>query len=567
MASIVEPAPRSPADVDALAHRLDSLLRPLCRTVRPLHDFFAAVDHEQIGLRYLVTALALLSMGGLEALLTRLELSRPEARLPSPEAYNQVLSLHGLTMMVWYASPVLAGFSSYLVPLLLGARDMAFPRLNAFGYWIFLLSGLFLYAGVLFGLAQGGGLGSVGLASTPFTPGLSNDFSALALVFLTVSTTVGAINLVATILRLRAPGMPVGRMPPLLYSMGATSVLSVLALPALTAACVVLELDRQWGTHFYDAARGAGPVLWPHLFLFFGHSWFYIVLLPAAGMMSMLVPVLARRTLVGCTVVAWSTTLTAVVGMATWVHHMFAVGMTHMPMSSFDAASVTISVFGTIQVFAWLATLWRGRPVWTASLFFALGFIATLVAGGLSAIVTAVAPFEWRASDTYSVAAHLQYVLSGATLFAALAALYYWFPRMAGRMLGERAGRWSFWAVFVGFNLGFFPLRVTGNGLTIVGALVMAFGLGLTLWNIGRSRRMGLVAGANPWCTDTLEWAISSPPPWRRSRAAGRMPEDSILPAVAAVIVAGLVTTFLLKSLWVATAGLALFIAGGGIRP
>jgi len=501
MASIVEPAPRS--DIDLSEHSLETRLREIWETPHTVYGFFAATDHKTIGIRYLVTAFSFLLAGGIEALLRRLLLSRPEGSVLAPAAYGQVFALQGLTMILWYAAPVVAGFSNYLVPLLLGARDTAYPRLNAFGYWTFLLSGVFLCASVPFGLAY-------------------NDFYALALIFLTVSTTVGSINLVVTILRLRPPGMSVERMPLLMYSTGCASVLTVLALPALTAACVLLELDRQWGTHFYDPARG-DAALWQHLIWFFGHPWVYVAFLPATGMVSMLIPVFARRPIVGYTLLAWSNVLTAVVGMGVWVHHMFAIDRSQMAMGLSSAASTTISVFGTIQVLAWLATLWRGRPVLTASLLFALGFIATFVIGGLSGVVTAVVPFDGQAHDTYFVVAHLHYLLIGANLFPVLAALYYWFPKMTGRMLGERLGRWSFWVTFLGFNVGFFPVHVSASldMLTTVGALIMAVGLLLTLWNVARSRRMGLVAGSNPWQADTLEWAVSSPPP---SYGATRIP-------------------------------------------
>jgi heme/copper-type cytochrome/quinol oxidase subunit 1 len=629
MASIVEPAPRSPADVNALAHSPDARLRRIWKPSHTLYGFFATVDHKTIGLRYLATAFAFLLAEGVEALVMRLQLGRPEARVPSAEAYNQVFTVHGLTTILWYASPVLCGFSNYVVPLLLGARETAFPRLNAFSYWMFLLSGLFLYAGAPFGLApDGAGFGHVPLTSTPFTPGLNNDFYALALVFLAVSTTVGAMNLAVTILRLRAPGMSFARMPLLLYSTGTTSVLSVLALPALAAACVLLELDRQWGTHFYDGARGGDLLLWQRLFWSFGHPWVYIVFLPATGMMSMLVPVFARRPIAGYALVAWSTILTAVVGTGVWLRHLFVVGTSPMSTSLFNAASLTIFVFGTIQVLAWLTTLWRGRPVVTASLLFALGFIATFVVGGSSGVVSAGIPFGGPAYDTYVAAAHLHYVLIGASLFPVLAALYYWFPKMTGRMLGERLGRWTFWVVFVGFNVGFFPMHVTGllgmrrrgytyrvedgfaalNLLTTVGVAVVALGLSLTLWNIARSRRMGLVSGANPWRADTLEWAIASPPPpcgvariptvrsrhplWddpddeeeedprgerilddgrqtlaasgldARPVAGARVPEDSAMPVVAAVAVAALLTALLFKSVWIAA--LPCFLCGAG---
>jgi cytochrome c oxidase subunit 1/cytochrome c oxidase subunit I+III len=505
MASILEPAPRS--DIDLSERSLENRLREIWETRHTVYGFFATADHKTIGIRYLVTAFSFLLGGGIEALLMRLQLLRPEGRaLGRPEAYDQVFTLHGVTMLLWYAAPVLAGFGNYLVPLLLAAGDTALPRLNAIGYWTFLLSGVFLYASVPFGLAP---------------------FYAVALVLLTLSTTLGAINLVVTILRRRPPGMSVERMPLLLYSTGSASVVAVLAFPALIAACVLLDLDR----------RGGDPILWADLLSSFWHPWIYIVFLSATGMTSMLVAVFARRAIVGATVVAWSTVLTAVAGVGVWVHHMLAVGASHVAPGPLGAASTTISVFGAIQVVAWLTTLWRGRPVLTASLLFALGFIATFVIGALSGVAAAGGAFDPQAHDASFVVARLDSVLTGASLFPVLAALYYWFPKMSGRMLGERLGRLSFWVTFVGFNVAFFPAHLTGflamrrrvptygtdeglaslDMLGAVGAVAMGVGLLLTLWNVARSRRLGLVAGANPWQADTLEWATSSPPPRHRA--------------------------------------------------
>jgi heme/copper-type cytochrome/quinol oxidase subunit 1 len=442
--------------------------------------------------------------------------------------------MHGITMILWYAAPILSGFGNYLIPLMVGARDMSFPRLNAFSYWVFLCSGAFLYLSVFFGQAPNGGwFNYVPLTLREYSPGLNIDFYALALNFLTISTTAGAINFLATIFRQRAPGMSINRMPLMAYSTTTMSVLSVLALPGLTAACTFLLLDRNLGTHFFDAALGGDPLLWQHLFWFWGHPWVYIVFLPATGMMSMLLPVFARRPIVGYTYVAVATVLTGVVGMGVWVHHMFAVGASHMTMTFFSAASLTISVFTTIQVFAWIATLWLGTPVMTTSLAFALGFIANLIVGGLSGVVTAFIPFDWQVHDTYFVVAHLHYVLIGANVFPVFAAFYYWLPKMTGRMMNEKAGYWSFWLMFVGFNAAFFPMHLTGllgmqrriftypaepalenlNLLITAGAFVLGFGILVSIVNFFWSARRGAAAGPNPWAADTLEWETSSPPP------------------------------------------------------
>ena len=511
-----------------------SRLEALWETPHSLWGRLATVDHKVIGIRYLVTALAFLVVGGLEAAVMRVQLSQPGMQALGPEAYHQLFTMHGITMIFWYAAPILSAFGNYLIPLMLGARDMAYPRLNAFSYWMFLLSGLFIYASVPLGQApHAGWFAYAPYTNAAFSPGLHMDFYALGITLLGISTTAGAINFLGTILRLRAPGMSVNRMPLFMYSTGTTSALVVLSLPSLTAACAFLYLDRNYGTHFFDDARGGSALLWQHLFWFFGHPWVYIIFLPATGMVSMLLPVFARRPIVGYSWVALSTIMTGVVGMGVWVHHMFATGMSELSMSFFSAASMTISLFSTIQVFAWLATLWKGRPVLTTSLLFALGFIATFIIGGLSGVVTALVPFDWQVTDTYFVVAHLHYVLIGANVFPVFAAMYFWLPKMTGRMLGERLGRWSFWLMFAGFNVGFFPMHYVGligmprrvytypesmgwgatNLLVTAGALVFALGVALTLWNAIASARRGRPAGRDPWRADGLEWSTESPPP------------------------------------------------------
>jgi cytochrome c oxidase subunit I len=523
-------AGNDPASAPVLAERLEKIWS----SPPGLLGWLGTVDHKRIGVRYLVTSVALLCIGGIEAALMRLQLIGPRRDLLSPEAYNQLFTMHGLTMILWYASPVLSGFGNYLVPLFIGSRDMAFPRLNAFSYWMFLTSGLLLYGSVAFGQAPDAGwFAYVPLAARRYDAGLNMDFYPAAMIALTISSTAGAINFIVTIFKHRAPGMTIARMPLFLYSTGTTSFLIVLALPALTAASVFLELDRQWGTHFFQLRYGGDPVLWQHLFWFFGHPWVYIVFLPATGMISMLLPVYARRPIVGYPLVAASTVMTGLVGMGVWVHHMFAVGMGQLPMSFFSAASMTISLFSTIQIFCWVATLWLGGPILTTSLLFALGFIATFVVGGLSGVVTAVIPFDWQVHDTYFVVAHLHYVLIGANVFPVFAAFYYWWPKMTGKRLDERLGKISFWTMFAGFNVGFFPMHLSGllgmrrrvytyavedglgglNLITSLGSFLLALGVLLTLVNFWRSWRRGRIAGANPWNADTLEWAMPSPPP------------------------------------------------------
>lgn len=601
------------ASAGSIEHRLDALWR----TPRTFWGTLTTVDHKTIGKRYLVTAVIFLLLGGVEALLLRLQLARSDLKILQPEAYDQIYTMHGVTMIFWYAAPILSGFGNYLLPLFMGARDMALPRTNAFSYWTFLLSGIFLYVSLLIGQApHGGWFAYVPYTNARYSPGLHMDFYAISLIFLTISTTAGAINFLVTILRLRPPGMSVSRMPLMMYSTSTMSVLAVLSLPALTTACVMLLLDRNWGTHFFDASHGGAPLLWQHLFWFFGHPWVYIVFLPATGMMSMIIPVYSRRPLVGFPWVAVSTVLTGLVGMGVWVHHMFATGMNQLSMSFFAAASMTISIFSTIQVFAWIATMWTGRIVMTTAMRFAIGFIALFIIGGLNGVVTAVIPFDWQLTDTYFVVAHLHYVLIGANLFPVMSAFYHWLPKMTGRLMNERVGRWSFWLMFVGFNVCFFPMHLiglqgmprriytypagmqwdSGNLVITAGSFLFALGLAVSLLNFIVCSRRGALAGPDPWKADTLEWSIPSPPPhygsehiptvrsrhplwdthddekdpeglrvldqarltlattWLDARplSISKMPEDTITPFAAGLLLTALCFAVLLKALWIA---------------
>lgn len=512
---------------------IEERLTSLWETPKSVYGWFATVDHKELGIRYLVTAFVFLLIGGVEALIMRIQLSRSNLAILSPEAYNQIFTMHGTTMIFWYAAPILSGFAVYLIPLMIGARDMAFPRLNAFTYWTYLLSGILLYVAPIMGQAPHAGW----FAYAPYTlaqysPSLGMDFYVLALILLTISTTGGAVNFIVTILHLRAPGMAISRMPLFLYSTLTVSTTILFALPALTADCIFLELDRRWGTHFFHIAGGGDIFLWQQLFWFFGHPWVYVIFLPATGMLSLIIPVFARRPIVGYPFVAIATVLTGVVGFGVWLHHMFTVGMSDIAMSFFSAGSMTISVFTTIQVFSWVATVWRGRPVATASMYYAIGSVVMLVIGGLSGVFTGIIPVDWQVHNTYFVVAHIHYVLIGSNLFPIFAGFYYWLPKMTGRMMSERLGKISFWVMFIGFNVGFFPMHILGlmgmprriytyhsglgfdtwNMVVTLGAFVLGIGVLISIINLFISLRRGAIAGPDPWNADGLEWSTDSPP-------------------------------------------------------
>lgn len=518
--------------IDSVEH--EARLLRLWETEPGLKGFFGSVDHKQIGIRYIVTAFALLALGGIEALIMRVQLASPGATLLTPEQYNQLFSTHGMTMIFLYASPILSGFSNYLWPLLLGSRDMAFPRLNAFGYWVYLASAAFMYAGFLTGNGPNDGwFNYVPYALRDYNPGLNQDFYALGMVFLGISTTVGAANFIVTAFRTRAPGMSINRIPILVWGTLTASAANLVVVPAVSLAFFLLWMDRQFGTHFFDNSHGGQPLLWQHLFWIFGHPWVYAIVLPAMGMVSDGLPVFCRRPLVGYSLVALSTVATMIFGFGVWVHHMFATGLPGLGLSFFSGASIVIVFPSAVAVFAWLATLWLGRPVITTAFLFFSSMILLFVIGGVSGFMTASVPVDWQLTDTYFVVAHLHYVLIGINVFPVLGAVYFWFPKMTGRMLDERLGRWNFWVAFIGFNLAFLPMHLTGllgmprrvytysegmgwdtlNMITSIGSFVFAVGVLLLLVNVWKSLKTGAVASDNPWDAPTLEWATSSPPP------------------------------------------------------
>src|SRR3954447_5118240 len=430
---------------------------------RGLKTFLTTVDHKKIGTRYLITSFAFFIAAGVEAPVMRTQLARPEAGAIGPAPHNKPFSMHGITMIFLFVTPMLNGFGNFLVPLQIGSRDMAFPRMNAFSYWVFLGSGLFMYSSLLVGYAPNDGwFNYTTLSEKAYTEGLNIDYYNLGLLFLTISSTAGAINFIVTIFKLRAPGMSLNRIPLFCWGILAQSFSLVLALPALSTANIFLELERRFGFHFFDRPRGGDALLWQHLFWIFGHPDVYIIFLPAVGIVSTIVPVFARRPLVAPDLVALATLATAFLGFGVWVHHMFAVGLPQVSMTFFAAASMVIVIPSGIQIFAWLATIIRGEPVLRTPFLFVVGFIVVFVIGGLSGVMFAVIPFDQQVTDSYFVVAHFHYVLFGGAVFPILAAIHYWLPKITGRMLDERAGVASFWTIFLGFNLTFFPMHIVG---------------------------------------------------------------------------------------------------------
>jgi cytochrome c oxidase subunit I+III len=493
----------------------------------------SAVNHKNIGLRFIVTGFIFFLIGGLQALLIRLQLAVPDNTVMGPDFYNQMFTMHGTTMMFLFAVPILEGFGMYLVPLQVGTRDLPFPRLNAFGYWCYLFGGLFLYSSFFTGQVPDGGWFAYPPFTGPeFSPDLGLDFWLLGVTFVEISAIVGAIELIIVILKRRAPGMSLNRLPLFSWAILITSFMILFAMPSLIIGSVLLEIERKLGTFFYDPAGGGDPLLWQHLFWFFGHPEVYIMLLPAVGIISMIIPVFMRTRIVGYTFLVVATVAIGLISFGVWVHHMFAVGFPMLTLTFFAGASLVIAIPSGVQVFAWVATIWRGSAVWKAPSLFVVGFLVIFVLGGITGVMVAIVPFNFQIHDSFFVVAHFHYVLIGGVVFPVMAGLYFWIPKISGRMLKEGLSKTSFWFVFIGFNLAFFPQHFLGflgmprrvytygpglgweshNLLSTLGAFILAAGILVFLIDLAYSLRRGPRAPADPWNAGTLEWAAASPP-------------------------------------------------------
>ncbi|MFN4261358.1 MAG: cytochrome c oxidase subunit I [Gemmataceae bacterium] len=499
-----------------------------------LHDWVTTVDHKKLGIMYILMALFFLIVAGIEIILVRCQLFVPRAQFIGPDMFNQLFTMHGTTMVFFMGMPILIGIGNYIVPLMIGARDMAFPRLNAFGFWVTLFGGLVMYFSFLAGGAPDiGWFGYAPLTSAAFSRGTSTDYWIVGLLVSGTGTIAAGVNFIATILTMRAPGMTFRKMPLFVWMMFFDAFLILLAIPPLTAALIMLLFDRQLGAHFFNTQAGGDALLWQHMFWFFGHPEVYILVLPAFGMISEIIPVFARKVIFGYESVAAATVAIAFISLGVWAHHMFTVGMSKTLDYIFAGATFLIAVPTGIKVFNWVATLYGGRLRLHTPMLFALGFLGMFLIGGLTGIMLATVPFDWQVSDTYFVVGHFHFVLFGGTLFAVMAGFFYWFPKVTGRMLSEKLGKWQFWFLFVGFNLTFLPMHMSGmlgmprriayympdrgfeiwNQLSTIGAFVQVIGFLIFIWNLVASLRKEPDAGDDPWDAWTLEWATTSPPP------------------------------------------------------
>ncbi len=496
-------------------------------------EWLTTTDHKKIGILYLVATFLFFVIGGVEALMMRLQLGAAQNTLMDGSTYNALVSMHGTTMIFLFVVPVLAGFGNYLLPLMIGARDMAFPRLNALSFWLLLLGGLVFYVSLFFTPPEAGWTSYAPLSDDAFLPNGGIDAWILLIHLTGLSSILGAINFVATIHNMRAKGMGWGRMPLFVWSILIYSYLLILALPAIAAAVTMLLTDRHFGTAFFDPTAGGDPVLWQHLFWFFGHPEVYIMILPAFGIISEVLPVFARKPIFGYKAIAASTAAIGFLGLLVWAHHMFTTPTATVVLAFFMLSSFAIAVPTGIKIFNWLATLWRGSLHFKTPLYFATGFIGLFVIGGISGIQMAVFPVDWQLHDTYFIVAHLHYVLFGGSVFGIFAGLYYWFPKMTGRMLSEGLGRLSFWVMFVGFNVTFLIQHSAGlsgmprriywypenagwegfNLISTIGSFMLGIGVMITVINVGLSYKRGQRAGNDPWKGNTLEWFTQSPPP------------------------------------------------------
>jgi cytochrome c oxidase subunit I+III len=492
------------------------------------------IDNIPIAKRYMATGFGFFVLGGLLAALMRIQLGTPDNTFLDPETYNQVFTMHGTTMMFLFVIPFIEALANYLLPLLLGTRDLPFPRLTALSYWTYLFGGLLLYSSFLFGMAPDGGwFAYVPLTNRQWSPGLNLDWWDIALSVAEVAAMGAAAEMIVAVLRMRAPGMSINRIPVFGWAMLVTAFMILFGFTPLIVGTAMLELDRKGLTSFFVPEHGGDPLLWQHLFWVFGHPEVYIMFLPAVGIVTHIVQVFSRRPVVSYTLVVLAILATAFLSFGLWVHHMYATGLSPMAMGYFAAASTVIAIPTGVQVVGWMATLWSGRPLWRTPLVFALAGLVIFVLGGITGVMVASPPFDFQAHDTYFVVAHLHYVLIGGTIFPLFAGLYYWLPKVTGRLLSERLGMASALTMFVGFNLAFFPMHISGllgmprrvytypegmgleiwNLLSTAGAFVFATGILLSVVNFVISLRWGARAGNNPWNGDSLEWSVTSPPP------------------------------------------------------
>jgi cytochrome c oxidase subunit 1 len=498
-------------------------------------SWLTTVDHKRIGILYISTALVFFVLAGSFALLMRSQLARPNEHVFTRDTYNQLFTIHGTAMIFLVVVPIFAGFANFLVPLMIGARDMAFPRLNALSYWLFLFGGIVLFGSWFAegGAAKAGWYSYPPLSLNAFSSGHGQDLWILSLHILTLSSLAGAVNFLATIHNMRTRGMTWMRLPLFVWSIEVYAWLLVVVLPVLAVGLTLLLTDRQLGTHFFLPDKGGSAILYQHVFWFFGHPEVYIMILPAMGIVSEVIPVFARKPIFGYKAIAYSTVAIGFYSMLVWAHHMFSVGLPVFLQIFFMLSSMLIAVPTGVKIFNWLATTWRGNIVFDTPMLFALGFVGVFTIGGLSGIFVAAFPFDWQVTDTYFIVAHMHYVLFGGSVFGLFAGLYYWWPKMFGRLLDERLGKLNFWLFFAGINLAFFPQHFLGllgmprriytwdgngwmqawNLISTIGAFVMGLGMLVFAVNVVKTARVGRRVGADPWLADTLEWYTSSPPP------------------------------------------------------
>ena len=506
-----------------------------------LHEWIVTVDHKRLGIMYIATSLFFFAVAGVLAALMRAQLAFPNGKVLPPEVFNRLFTVHGTTMVFLVGMPFFAGLANYLVPLMIGARDMAFPRLNAFGYWMFLFGGILLYFSYVAGegLAGHGTAPDVGwfayapLTERAFSRGTSTDYWILSIVISSIGSTASAINVIATIMSMRCKGMTLARMPLFVWLMLVVSAMVVMALPPLTAAQMMLLLDRYLGAHFFDTQAGGSAVLWQHFFWLFGHPEVYILMLPGFACASEIIPVFSRKPIFGRAAMIGATVAIGLLAVGVWAHHMFAVGLSSSSNIFFVASTMLVGVPTGIKIFNWLGTMYGGKLRFDTPMLFCVAFLFQFLIAGLTGVMMAAAPFDWQLTDSYFVVAHFHYVLLGGLLFTLFGAIYYWFPKATGRMLSETLGKWHFWLLVVGFHMTFDTLHFAGilgmprriytyaagrgweglNLLASIGVIFQAVAVACLIWNIIRSLRQGAPAGNDPWDAWTLEWATTSPPP------------------------------------------------------